>query len=177
MNRKRLFSVVSVCALVATLTLSISAQGPRGGAYCSRPGSGGNGNQTPLVHIPPVFMTVSGMVTTLNSGSDRPHSTMTLKDSKGNAYTILVGPPPFLEDKKFVLALNDSLTVILFPDFRNGKLWAAKAITNTTTGAAITLRDDSGVPLWMGSCRHGCGNSNRAAFGMHWRGGRPGACE
>ncbi len=181
MKFKLLRSVLLVLALCGVLVLAVAAQGMRGGygnpagmGGCQM-GLGGGGNQTPVPHAAPVYTTVSGTVTAVNTSQDRPVSSISLKDKDGKVYNIQVGPLRYLDEKKFTLSLQDSLVAVVFPGFRDSNLWAAKVITNKTTGQAITLRDEDGVPLWVGAY----GMGMRGGRGMRRQGscqGQPGSC-
>jgi hypothetical protein len=86
--------------------------------------------------------------------------------SGAKSVTLSLGPKSFLEKMAFPLHVDDEITVKgSMAQGRDGKIYMmVQKLTNRTTGAKVSLRDDQGEPGWSGN------NAN----GMMWNSPRGG---
>ena len=175
MNSKLIFSTFGAILLASSILGTASAQGRHG---TPGPGMGMNGNQAPIQHPAPVLSEVTGTVTVVRLDENYHQHQVSIDLSVGSKiYTILVGPAFYLEEKGFTIEKTNTLTVTLFPDFRNTNLWAAAGITNKTTNKTITLRDAAGYPLWMPAGMGGTGHYHgQDRFGQEGMRHQSGSC-
>ncbi|WP_321473340.1 hypothetical protein [uncultured Paludibaculum sp.] len=70
--------------------------------------------------------------------------------------SIKVAPIWYLLENDFELAAGEAVGVLAAPSSTAGDPYLyAVAVTKTASGAKITLRNEAGVPLWLGTARSG----------------------
>jgi hypothetical protein len=137
------------------------AQGMRGGN--GQPGgmngSAGSQNGTHTSNLAMTkLQTVTGAVTAVDIGYAMQYPTITI-----NKLQVKVAPVWFLLDSNFEIKAGDSLSVVAAPSLLASDPYLyAVSITNTKTGAKITLRDANGFPVWA----QGSGSGNMGSGGM-----------
>lgn len=136
-NSYRLLVVVFMTILAA---LPLAAQGYRGGA----PHAG-----TSAISNPPVIAILSGTVQNVDFQYGMGYPNFELKTNDGLTYVIFVGPLRYLDDNDFELQAGDEVKAGIFPDPQNNNSWVAAVLDNLSTGQSLTLRDASGLPLWI----------------------------
>ncbi|HET90094.1 MAG TPA: hypothetical protein ENN99_05040 [Chloroflexi bacterium] len=137
-------------------------QGPAWGQGQGRSqgaGGGGIGRErepgNPLPHeaadyLPESWVTISGSVVSLDHD-------LTLETDTGEM-TVHVGPEWYWEAQGILLSPGDRVVVSGFYESREGMAepsFEVGRIESLTTGEAVSLRDDSGHPLWAGRGRRG----------------------
>lgn len=88
---------------------------------------------------------VQGPVTAVNSGVGTHNNTLTLQAGP-EAYTVSLGPLWYMTGQGFAFQAGETLRVRMA--LCQGH-WAAFSVTRASTGEALQLRDDQGVPLWL----------------------------
>ena len=151
------FSVLVALCLLASLPLT--AQGRKGGIEPSA------GQQ---VLTPPQTITVQGTVAAvdLQYGDGYPNFVLSVS---GVIYQIFTGPLWYLDSGDFELRAGDIVSATIFKDRLSGEVWVASVMVNNTTVQSLTLRDASGLPLWIrnGISGHsGFGGNGSAARGQ-----------
>ena len=117
--------------------------------------------------------TVSGTVMTLpeRKNQDEQHTVMTVAAAQGTM-TVVLGPWWYWEKQTLTMPKNQELTITgSLAQGKDGALYLfAQKLENRTSGEAVTLRSDSGKPLWS---RGGSGsqNGNRQLDGSGSRSG------
>ena len=91
------------------------------------------------------WLTVSGEVVALVDGE------LTLETADGELVAHL-GPEWYWDAEGIVLDAGDSVSLT---GFFEGDEFEAASVENTTTGESVSLRDESGRPMWAGGGRRG----------------------
>lgn len=115
-------------------------QGAFGGAGAfdgSGRNSGAGQGRNETVRAPFEWETLTGKVTAIDGD-------VTIQTAEGEA---LVGMGPSAYREGFDLAVGDEITVVGFHEDGEFK---AGSVENLTTGETITLRDETGRPIWAG---------------------------
>ena len=116
--------------------------------------------------------TVSGTVMTLpeRKGQEQ-HTVMTVATPRGDV-TVVLGPWWYWEKQAFAMTKNQDIAITgSLAQGKDGALYLfAQKLENRTSGEAVTLRSESGKPLWS---RGGSGsqNGNRKLDGSGSRSG------
>lgn len=109
--------------------------------------------------------TVSGTVMTLpeRKNQDEQHTVMTVAAAQGTV-TVVLGPWWYWEKQSLTTTKNQELTITgSLAQGKDGALYLfAQRLENRSTGESVTLRSESGKPLWS---RNGAGNSTGAGQG------------
>lgn len=88
----------------------------------------------------------------------------------------ITAPPWFWSDRGIAMKPNDEIAVVgAKAQGRNGVMYVISSrISNLTTGETVTLRDETGRPVWRGggSERGGRGMQRRYGTGAQGRSGR-----
>ena len=106
--------------------------------------------------------TVAGTVTTLPERKDQEqHTVMTVSTAQG-AVTVVLGPWWYWEKQTFALIKNQNLIITgSLAQGKDGALYLfAQRLENLSAGETVTLRSESGKPLWSRS-GEGSHNGNR----------------
>jgi hypothetical protein len=103
--------------------------------------SGGSGEGYPATE----WITVSGEVIARVDGE------LTIQTADGER-VVHLGPEWYWEAEGIALEAGDSAEVT---GFYEGDEFEVARVGNTTTGESVTLRDDSGRPMWAGRGRQG----------------------
>jgi hypothetical protein len=105
--------------------------------------------------------TITGKVMTLPERKDQEqHTVMTVAATQG-AVTVVLGPGWFWEKQAITMAKNQDLAITgSLAQGKDGALYLfAQRLENQNTGETVTLRSESGKPLWSGT---GSGSQNGA---------------
>jgi hypothetical protein len=138
-----------IVLIVAAGTLAL-AQGPRG------PQTGNAGSQAGGLDMAKV-QTVEGTVLAVNVAYGSQYPSIQI-----NQTTVKVAPVWFLLESDFQIKTGDKLKVTAAPSLQVRDTYlSAITITNTASGASITLRDSNGIPLWTRAQGVGGGNQER----------------
>ncbi len=148
---KSFYRFCAVILLTSLAALPLAAQGRRAGI----PHAG-----TSAISNPPALVTVSGSVASVDFQYGTGYPNFELKTSETSSYVIYVGPLWFLDANDFELQAGDLVTASIFRDAQNNNAWVAAILNNTSTGRTLTLRDASGLPLWIGR-----GSTGHRGFG------------
>lgn len=158
--KRTLFGILGIVAIVAVIAGSAFAQQQRNRAMT--PPSGPQS-------------VISGTVVSFTAGAGQGMPSLVVRQG-GADVTLVLGPFWFLQDAKFAAAAGDAVeaTVMSCADCPNGL--AVIAVKNITNGAAVTLRNADGLPLWMDEARgprhgRGFGRGNGAGSGGPGAGG------
>jgi hypothetical protein len=95
--------------------------------------------------------TISGrVVSPVRTGEQEQNIVEIRSDAK--SVTLSLGPKSFLEKKAFPLQVDDEITAKgSMAQGRDGKIYMmVQKLTNRTTGAQVSLRNDRGEPGWSG---------------------------
>jgi hypothetical protein len=103
--------------------------------------------------------TFSGTVNAVNMGFAQGFPNFTLSTADGNV-TIVTSPFRAVVDSGFKIAAGQNLSVAAFPSAQHETAWVAAELTDSATGATLTLRDAQGVPVNSGNRmrRNGAGD-------------------
>ncbi|MDU0458879.1 MAG: hypothetical protein RW306_09140 [Geobacteraceae bacterium] len=108
--------------------------------------------------------TVTGRILSVQSGEDQRHVQLEL-ESGGAKFVVVLGPKRFWADNGIELKVGDNITVRgSKAQGKDGVVYIlAQKINNTTRDTEISLRNDSGRPLWSGggAGRGAAGNAGR----------------
>lgn len=128
-------------------------------------GPGGHGNGTSRMGdcsgwIPPegglmTIVTLEGVAVKVEMAPGQEFPTFDLALADSRLMTVVTGPYYMLLQAGFHISAGDRLRVRAFPSMWYEDTYVAVEIENLTTGETITLRDDSGHPLWTGAEQHG----------------------
>ena len=149
-------------------------------------GSKGAGSGASKIDLGSV-RTVTGAVTGVSIAKGMKHPSFLLSVSESEILSVELGPYWFLVSNDFALAVGDQVSAkVANCAGRSSSDVVALSVTDLTTGAAITLRDDAGMPLWKGARRGGSGQGGQGGSGQggqggsgqggQGQGGRGGAC-
>jgi len=89
----------------------------------------------------------------MERGKGSPSFTMV---ADGKKVTIVTGPYRALLDADYKISLGDRMNVLAFPFVQLQDTFAAAELKNLSTGATLTLRDDSGIPTGGRGCCADC---------------------
>lgn len=124
------------------------------------------------------IVTVTGTVVSLpeRKGQEQ-HAVMTVAAPQGNV-SVVLGPWWYWETVKTAIAGNQVLTVTgSMAQGKDGVLYLfAQRLENRTSGESLTLRSETGKPLWSRSSggRQTDGNVQRSGYGSRGSGSRGG---
>ena len=148
------FAAIIMVALM--LAVSSFAQRSRLG---SRDGSG------PLID-PAAVVVVEGTVDEFTAGLGQGMPELVVVDAEGALHTFILGPFWYLEEQGFVADTGDLVTVTAYTCTTCDTGVAVVSVVNTTQGVTLTLRDESGIPLWT-QRQPGDGSGNGQGGGDH----------
>lgn len=120
------------------------------------PATFAQGRQTPVHRANPglnmaMQQTVTGTVASVQIAYGAQYPSIVVDQT-----TIKVAPVWYLLQNDFELAAGDAVSVVAAPSNTAGDPYLyAIQITKTASGVAITLRNETGVPLWIGAARPG----------------------
>jgi len=103
--------------------------------------------------------TITGTVLTLPARKgEGQHTQMTVAATQGTV-TVVLGPWAYWEKQTIIIAAKQELSITgSFAQGKDGALYLfVQRILNVSNGETVTLRTDSGKPLWS---RSGSGNQN-----------------
>jgi hypothetical protein len=167
---KRTMMALAALALAGSLVLE-AGQGSKG--------AGSGASKIDLGSV----RTVTGAVTGVSIAKGMKHPSFLLSVSASEVLSVELGPYWFLVSNDFALAVGDQVSAkVANCAGRSSSDVVALSITDLTSGAAITLRDDAGMPLWKGARRGGqgrggsSGGSGQGGQGGSGQGGRGGSC-
>jgi hypothetical protein len=139
-----------IAVIVAAGTLAL-AQGPRG------PQTGYPTNQAAGLDMTKV-QTTEGTVVSVNVGYGSQYHSIQIDQT-----TVKVAPVWFLLENDFEIRAGDKLKVTAAPSFQVRDAYLnAITVTNTVSGASLTLRDNNGIPLWAREQGVGHGTEGQA---------------
>jgi hypothetical protein len=81
---------------------------------------------------------------------------LTVQTEDGSAVTVHLGPEAYWESEGIMLQNGDHVDVT---GFYEGDAFEGVEIKNLTTQETVTLRDETGRPLWAGRGRGGRGSA------------------
>jgi hypothetical protein len=125
-----------IAIIIAAGSLAL-AQGPRGPqtGYPTNPAAGLDMTKVE---------TIEGLAMTINAGYGSQYPSVQIDRT-----TVKVAPVWFLLENDFEIKAGDKLKVTAAPCLQvRDPYLSAITITNTASGASITLRDSNGIPLW-----------------------------
>lgn len=93
---------------------------------------------------------------------------LSLLTSVGEPLWVQLGPSHFWSTQGVTFSAGDQVTM---NGFVENDQFQAISVTNDTTGQQLTLRDETGRPLWAGGAGAG-GNAGSGANGNGYRGGQ-----
>ncbi len=159
MSRRTLWLAITIL-VAGLLAFPLLAQGPQSHAGRGPNGimlhaGGGPGQGTGPSHLDlSGKVALEGLVEDVSMGPGRgtPNFTMT---ADGKKVTIVTSPYRLVMNANFRISLGDRINVLAYPFVGQQDTFAAAELKNLTTGAVLTLRDESGFPMM----NHGnCGN-------------------
>jgi hypothetical protein len=148
--KRKLFHVLLATACAAALTFAQGPKGPGGNPGAPAPGTG-NGTGVGLDMT--AAKTISGDITAIQSAVGAQYPTITVAQT-----TIKIAPVWFLLESDFELKVGDKVEVLTAPCACVDGSWAA--ITITSNGVTVELRDSLGLPLWLSGMNGKGGNGN-----------------
>ena len=132
--------------MVAMVALAVSAAVLAGNGRCG-------GSDVDLATLRNMSGTVESVA--MDYGLGYPGFVMATDD--GTTLDVHLGPYWFLVSKNFSLAVGDEVSAEVADCTKTADEGDVVAfeVTDSTSGAYLALRDDSGVPFWSGRYRHG----------------------
>lgn len=121
-------------------SMATTARGGGSGQNSSANGASSRNANLAVEHDVADMETVSGTV--IESDSE-----ILVRTVEGDEVLVGLGQAWYREQAGFAIAVGDEVTVVGF--YEDGEFKAA-TVENSTTGAAITLRDATGRPAWAG---------------------------
>ncbi|MBI3949990.1 MAG: hypothetical protein HY314_06000 [Acidobacteria bacterium] len=132
---RKLLNISIVALIIGAVSFVATAQNPQN--------RGGNRPNATLTNI----VSLEGVVESVNLRIGQGTPSFTLAKANGSKVTVITGPYYILLENNFAINVGDQMVVRAFPSlFEN--TYVAVELKNLTTGAALTLRDENGFPLW-----------------------------
>jgi len=134
---RKLINISIVILIITAVTLIVTAQnrGP------NRPGPNQN------------IVSLQGVVEATDMGIGQRFPSFTLMGADGSKVTIMSGPYRILLENHFEINVGDRMSVRAFPSLQFKDTYVAVELKNLTTGEAVALRDEQGLPLRGPGCR------------------------
>lgn len=128
--------------LAMPLMMAVFAQGPQGPG----PGQSTGNRQNAGVNMS-LQTTVEGIISSVQIAYGAQYPSIVVDKQQ-----IKVAPVWYLLENGFELTAGETVRVVAAPSLNAGDAYIyAISITRTAGGAALTLRNEAGVPLWTGS--------------------------
>lgn len=111
--------------------------------------------------------TVRGKVVSTNIG-ERGGPVTILMNQGADTVHVIAGPPWYWSDRGISIKAHDEISVQgAKAQGKDGETYLiSRTISNISTGESVTLRSETGRPLWKGG-----GGSGGGGMGMQWRHG------
>lgn len=124
------------------LSLAVAGSGFAGnGQRGARDGSG------PLIATAET-VTVEGVVVQFLAGPGSGMPELQVEDPAGVVHTFILGPFWYLTEQGFTAQPGDAVIVTAYPCALCDTGFAVASVVNVTVGVTLTLRDESGLPIW-----------------------------
>jgi len=151
-SMNRIFgSLFMLFGLTAALTSAQGHNGPGGPGTLPRANSGLNVGKQQVVQ---------GTISSVQIAYGAQYPSIVINNTQ-----IKVAPAWYLLENDFELAAGETVSVMAAPsNTANDSYLYAIDITKTASGSKITLRNELGVPIWMGAARRG-GNTQAPRTG------------
>ncbi len=105
---------------------------------------------------------VQGTVVELQTARGEGMPTLVIDSGQGKPMTVRLGPAWYLDKSGFKAAAGDQVHLVTYQCPSSDADAVAGSVENLTNGDTLNLRDDQGVPEWMGS--------GKGMHGMHGKG-------
>jgi hypothetical protein len=122
---------------------------------------------------PSAAFTVNGSVQAFVAAYGSGMPTLTVDDATLGSVSVALGPVWYLNDQGFGAAVGDTVELLAYPCATCRVGTVAAWVQNITSGSSITLRDESGYPVWRPSSGAGIGYG-RSGPGFRGRSGAGG---
>jgi hypothetical protein len=156
MNTLRTIKMLVPTAMILTLAvIPLALAGGPGGAG-QGPGPG-DGSGIPVVD-PSATVLLEGPVVSFVAGPGMGLPTLTVNDPVEGATEVRLGPFRILRDAGFTADVGDLVRITAYPCVLCTAEYAAASVENLTTGISVTLREDDGTPVWLGTNGPGAGS-------------------
>lgn len=116
-------------------------------SFAQRSRLGSRSSSGPVID-PAAVVVVEGTVDQFTAGLGQGMPELVVMDAAGTLHTFILGPFWYLEEQGFVADAGDLVTVTAYTCTTCDTGVAVASVVNTTQGITLTLRDESGFPLW-----------------------------
>jgi hypothetical protein len=163
MNTLRTIKMLVPTAMILTFAVIplALAGGPGGAGQGAGPG---DGSGVPVVD-PAAIVLLEGPVLSFVAGPGMGLPTLTVDDPVEGATEVRLGPFRILRDAGFAADVGDLVRITAYPCVLCTADYAAASVENLTTGISVTLREDDGTPVWLGTKGPGTGAGPGTGFG------------